>query len=177
MSGETPNQSMTSLAQCLPAPSGYSRNDSNFKIDCLSPKPSADWSLGSRWHRAFLSLWQTLLSTLPQWVGALPRCSLTLVPHPCILTSQTEGPIPHCDTSSQVCSIQHKTRGRRKPVISPLVEIHKKYFWCCHSYNKQQASPRERKTWGKLLLFVHWAGQKDCPSSTFPKCQSRHSAR
>lgn len=74
--------------------------------------------------------------------------SLALLPGPCIHSPRRT--LLHRRASPQVRSIQRKARRRRKPVISPLAEIHKKYFQCCHSYNKQQASSREGKRDGAM---------------------------
>lgn len=97
----------------------------------------------SQRQQVFPSLWRALLSR------ALPRegpPSLALMLHPCV-----HGPRgPPQGPSRQVCHKPQEARGRRKPVISPLAETHRKDSQCCHSYNKQQAAPREGKRDGAV---------------------------
>lgn len=93
-----------------------------------------------------------------------------------------------------------------KPVISPLAEIHKKHFRCCHSYNKQQASSGMRNVteqrgkksprflspewslrhWGKPgspgLKWEHWllpglASGRTAPQQGRREVVTRHLAR
>lgn len=96
----------------------------------------------SQRQRVFPSLWRALLSRV------LPREGppLALMLHPCV-----HGPRgPPQGTSCQVCHKPQEARGRRKLVISPLAETLRKDSQCRHSYNKQQASPREGKRDGAV---------------------------
>lgn len=123
----THNQSTEYLARCLLAPSEDSRNGSNFKMHQSSPYAL---SRLKPWQHAALGLPRSLASP-PQHTaaagGSLTPAFSHLGPSPLRSCLPAPGTHPHGKTSFQVRSRQYKARGRRKPVISLLAEILKKY--------------------------------------------------